>query len=69
MEVFEVVFIATNHFLVVVLVLPTADGLRPWSGRSAPAHQRPKSQWSCWDHASSPKVLQEETASAEAVCT
>jgi hypothetical protein len=46
MEVFEVVFIATNYFLVVVLVLPTADGLRPWSGRSAPAHQRPKSQWS-----------------------
>jgi hypothetical protein len=24
---------------------------------------------SCWDYASSPKVLQEETASAEAVCT
>jgi hypothetical protein len=24
---------------------------------------------SCWDHASSPKVLQEETTSAEAVCT
>jgi hypothetical protein len=23
----------------------------------------------CWDHASSPKVLQKETASAEAVCT
>jgi hypothetical protein len=23
----------------------------------------------CWDHASSPKVLQEETASAEADCT
>jgi hypothetical protein len=23
----------------------------------------------CWDHASSLKVLQEETASAEAVCT
>jgi hypothetical protein len=23
----------------------------------------------CWDHASSPQVLQEETASAEAVCT
>jgi hypothetical protein len=23
----------------------------------------------CWDHASSPKVLQEKTASAEAVCT
>jgi hypothetical protein len=23
----------------------------------------------CWDHASSPRVLQEETASAEAVCT
>jgi hypothetical protein len=29
MEVVEVVFIATNHFLVVALVLPTADGLRP----------------------------------------
>jgi hypothetical protein len=26
------------------LFLPTADGLRPWSGRSAPAHQRLKSQ-------------------------
>jgi hypothetical protein len=25
------------------------------------------SQGHCWDHASSPKVLQEETASAEAV--
>jgi hypothetical protein len=24
---------------------------------------------SCWDHASSPKVLQEETTSAEVVCT
>jgi hypothetical protein len=23
----------------------------------------------CWDHASSPKVMQEEAASAEAVCT
>jgi hypothetical protein len=23
----------------------------------------------CWDHASSPKVVQEEAASAEAVCT
>ena len=28
-----------------------------------------KEKESCWDHASSPKVLQEETASAEAVCT
>jgi hypothetical protein len=26
------------------LFLPTVDGLRPWSGRSAPAHQRLKSQ-------------------------
>jgi hypothetical protein len=24
---------------------------------------------SCWDHASSPKVLRKETASAEATCT
>jgi hypothetical protein len=39
-----VVFIATNHFLVVALFLLTADGLRPWSGRSTPAHQRLKSQ-------------------------
>jgi hypothetical protein len=23
----------------------------------------------CWDHASSPKVLKEETVSVEAVCT
>jgi hypothetical protein len=38
MEVVGVVFIATNHFLVVAFVLPTADGPRPWSGRSAPAH-------------------------------
>jgi hypothetical protein len=44
MEVVGVVFIATNHFLVVALVLPTADGPRPWSGRSAPAHQWLKSQ-------------------------
>jgi hypothetical protein len=34
-----VVFIATNHFLVVVLVLPHADGPRSWSGRSIPAHE------------------------------
>jgi hypothetical protein len=30
--------------LVVALVLPTADGPRPWSRRSASAHQRLKSQ-------------------------
>jgi hypothetical protein len=44
MEVVGVVFIATNHFLAVAPFLPTADGPRPWSGRSAPAHQRLKSQ-------------------------
>jgi hypothetical protein len=35
MEVVGVVFIASNHFLAVALFLPTADGPRPWSGRSA----------------------------------
>jgi hypothetical protein len=40
MEVVGVVFIATNHFLDVAPILPTADGPRPWSGRSALAHQR-----------------------------
>jgi hypothetical protein len=35
MEVVGVVFIAPNHFLVVAPFLPTADGPRPWSGRSA----------------------------------
>jgi hypothetical protein len=44
MEVVEVVFIALNHFLAVAPILLTADGLRPWSGRSAPAHQRLKTQ-------------------------
>jgi hypothetical protein len=44
MEVVGVVFIAPNHFLAVASFLSTADGLRPWSGRSAPAHQRLKSQ-------------------------
>jgi hypothetical protein len=44
MEVVGVVFISSNHFLVVAPFLPTADGPRPWSGRSAPAHQWPKSQ-------------------------
>jgi hypothetical protein len=39
-----VVFIAPNHFLAVAPFLPTVDGPRPWSGRSAPAHQRLKSQ-------------------------
>jgi hypothetical protein len=46
MEVVGVVFIATNHFLAVAPILPTADGPRPWSGRSAPAHQRLKFQQS-----------------------
>jgi hypothetical protein len=44
MEVVGVVFIAPNHFLAVVPILPTANGPRPWSGRSAPAHQRLKMQ-------------------------
>jgi hypothetical protein len=44
MEVVGVVFIATNHFLAIAPILPTADGPRPWSGRFAPAHQRLKSQ-------------------------
>jgi hypothetical protein len=44
MEVVGVVFIAPNHFLAVAPILPTADGPRPWSGRSTPAHQRLKSQ-------------------------
>jgi hypothetical protein len=44
MEVVGVVFIALNHFLAVAPILPTADGPRPWSGRSAPAHQRLKMQ-------------------------
>jgi hypothetical protein len=43
-EVVGVVFIATNHFLVVASFLPTADGPCSWSRRSAPAHQRLKSQ-------------------------
>jgi hypothetical protein len=46
MEVVGVVFIAPNHFLAVAPFLPTADGPRPWSGRSAPAHQRLKTQLS-----------------------
>jgi hypothetical protein len=41
-----VVFIATNHFLVVASILQTVDGPRSWSGRSAPVHQRLKSQQS-----------------------
>jgi hypothetical protein len=44
MEVVGVVFITSNHFLVFAPFLLTADGPRPWSGRSAPAHQRLKSQ-------------------------
>jgi hypothetical protein len=44
MEVVGVVFIASNHFIVVAPFLPTADGPHPWSRRSAPTHQRLKSQ-------------------------
>jgi hypothetical protein len=35
MEVVEVVFIASNHFLAAASILLTADGPCPWSGRSA----------------------------------
>jgi hypothetical protein len=38
------VFITSNHFLVVASFLPIADDPLPWSGWSAPAHQRLKSQ-------------------------
>jgi hypothetical protein len=44
MEVVGVVFIATNHFLAIAFSLVTADGPRPWYGRSAPMHQWLKSQ-------------------------
>jgi hypothetical protein len=44
MEVVGVVFIATNHFLVVASILPTADGLRPGPDGPPPAHQRLKTQ-------------------------
>jgi hypothetical protein len=44
MEVVGVIFIASNHFLAVAPFLSTADGPRPLSGRSAPAHQRLESQ-------------------------
>jgi hypothetical protein len=43
-EVVGVVFIASNHYLAVASFLSTADGPRPWSRRSAPAHQRMKAQ-------------------------
>jgi hypothetical protein len=46
MEVVEVVFITSNHFLAVVSILSIADGPPSWSGRSAPAHQQLKLQWS-----------------------
>jgi hypothetical protein len=45
MEVVGVVFIAPNHFLAVAPFLLTAECPRPWSGRSAPIHQRLKTQW------------------------
>jgi hypothetical protein len=35
-----------NHFLAVAPILPIEDSPRPWPRRSAPAHQRLKSQWS-----------------------
>jgi hypothetical protein len=38
MEVVEVVFIASNHFLAVAPFLPTANGPLLLSGRFAPAH-------------------------------
>jgi hypothetical protein len=44
MEVVGVVFIALNHFLAIAPFLLTADGPHSWSVRSAPAHQRLKSQ-------------------------
>jgi hypothetical protein len=44
MEVVGVEFIALSHFLAVAPFLPTTDGPRPWSRRSAPAHQWLKSQ-------------------------
>jgi Na+/proline symporter len=46
MEVVGVVFIASNHFLAVAPFLAIANDPHPWSGWSAPAHQRLKSQWS-----------------------
>jgi hypothetical protein len=44
MEMIGVVFIATNHFLVIAHFLPTMDGPRSWPRQSALAHQRLKSQ-------------------------
>jgi hypothetical protein len=44
MEVVGVVFIASNHFLVISPFPPTADGSRPLSRQSARAHQWLKSQ-------------------------
>jgi hypothetical protein len=44
MEVVGVVFIALNQFLAVAPFLSKADGPRPWSGRSTPAHQQLKLQ-------------------------
>jgi hypothetical protein len=38
-----------------------------WILRSALLRSTTLNHVDCWDHASSPKVLQEETASAEAV--
>jgi hypothetical protein len=44
MEVVGVVFIASNHFLAIAPFMLTVDGPCPLSGRSAPTHQRLKSQ-------------------------
>jgi hypothetical protein len=51
-----VVFIAFDHFLVVATFMATADVSRSWSGRSAPAHQRLKSQRSAVTAISTPIV-------------
>jgi hypothetical protein len=44
MEVVGDVFIAFNRYIVVANFLPHVDGPRPWAERSAPVHQRMKSQ-------------------------
>jgi hypothetical protein len=46
MEVVGIVFIATNHFLVVANFLPHADSPRPSPGWSTPAHKQLDLQWS-----------------------
>jgi hypothetical protein len=43
--VVEVVFIASNHHLVVATFLPHANGAHSWFGRSAPARSTTRLQW------------------------